>query len=260
MKRLPLIFLICCLMMDYSTIALDIFVAPNGANGNEGSKAKPLATVNAALRKAREWRRLNSNVHENGIHIILQGGKYPLTEPVFIRPEDAGTDDCPTFIEAAPNELPILSGGIEIKGWKKLTTSLPGLSPLANGNIWVADLPNVGASAFDFRQLWVNNQKAIRAKSTNGATMDRILGWNKKDATCWIPTSSMPKLDQTDGIEFFIHQWWAIAILRVQKIEVHGDSTQLFFHQSTLLYYLLVLNMFGKQRTKDRAGKKLVQT
>ena len=29
----------------------------------------------------------------------------------------------------------------------------------------------------------------------------------------------------------FIHQWWAIAILRVRKMEKHGDSTKLFFQQ-----------------------------
>ena len=29
----------------------------------------------------------------------------------------------------------------------------------------------------------------------------------------------------------FIHQWWAIAILRIKKMEVQGDSAKLFFHQ-----------------------------
>ena len=231
MKRLTFLLLFCCLLVDISTMAMDIYVSPNGADQHVGSKVKPLASLNMALRKAREWRRLNPSTFVGGIHIILQGGKYLLSESIFIRPEDAGTVDCPTFIEAAPNELPILSGGIEIKGWKKLTTSLPGLSPLATGNIWVADLPNQGASAFDCRQLWVNNQKAIRAKSTNGATMDRILGWNKQEESCWIPTAALPKMPLANGVEFFIHQWWAIAILRIRKVEIHGDSTKLFFQQ-----------------------------
>ena len=235
MKRLTFLLLFCCLLVDTSTMAMNIYVSPNGADQNVGSKEKPLASLNMAMRKAREWRRLNPSTLVGGIHIILQGGKYLLSEPIFIRPEDAGTKDCPTFIEAAPNELPILSGGIEIKGWKKLTTSLPGLSPLANGNIWVADLPNVGASAFDFRQLWVNNQKAIRAKSTNGLKMDRILAWNKKDATCWIPTSSMPKLEQTDGVEFFIHQWFLETLFTLL------DTLKLLKLQRRLVWNILEL-------------------
>ena len=231
MKRLTFLLLFCCLLVDTSTMAMDIYVSPNGADQNVGSKEKPLASLNMALRKVREWRRLNQSKLVGGIHIILQGGKYLLSESIFIRPEDAGTKDCPTFIEAAPNELPILSGGIEINGWKKVTTSLPGLSALAKGQIWVADLPAMGPSPFVCRQLWVNNQKAIRAKSTNGEKMDRILAWNKQDASCWIPTTSFPALTQANGVEFFIHQWWAIAVLRVQKIAVHGDSTKLFFQQ-----------------------------
>ncbi len=34
-----------------------------------------------------------------------------------------------------------------------------------------------------------------------------------------------------EGLEMFIHQWWAIAILRVKSVEVRGDSAKLSFHQ-----------------------------
>lgn len=184
-----------------------------------------------ALRKARELRRLNDASIANGIHIILKGGRYQLTESVFIRPEDGASATSPTTIEAAPNEQPVLSGGIEIKNWKKLTTTVPGLSAKAISKVWVADVPMVGDQLFNFRQLWINNVKAVRAKSTNGNLMNRILSWNKTEQTCWIPTPKFPLLQNVKGIEFFIHQWWAIAILRVKKMQVHGDSTKLFFHQ-----------------------------
>ncbi|WP_276501036.1 right-handed parallel beta-helix repeat-containing protein [Terrimonas pollutisoli] len=231
MKRLLSCFLLVFSLFAHEGRAADIYVSPNGFDFNDGSKEKPFATLNMALRKARELRRLNDPSIANGIHIIFNGGRYQLTEPVFIRPEDGGTAASPTTIEAAPNEQPVLSGGVEIKNWKKLTAAVPGLSTKASGKIWVADVPMIGDQLFNFRQLWINNVKAVRAKSTNGNLMNRILSWNKTEQTCWIPTPKFSQIRNVKGIEFFIHQWWAIAILRIKEMEMHGDSTKLFFHQ-----------------------------
>jgi hypothetical protein len=231
MKRLPQYLLAFMLLINFPAMAADIFVSTNGSDLNEGSKEKPLATVAAALRKAREMRRLNDATIAHGIHIVLKGGLYQLYEPLMIRPEDAGTSESPTYIESAPNETPVLSGGFQIHNWKKTTEKMKGLSSLAQGKIWEADVPLTAGRLSEFRQLWVNNKKAVRAKSMNGNLMDRILSWDKKEQTCWIPTPKFPSLQNVNGMEMFIHQWWAIAILRIKKMEEHGDSTQLFFQQ-----------------------------
>jgi hypothetical protein len=88
----------------------------------------------------------------------------------------------------------------------------------------------IGGRNTEIRQLWVNGQKATRAKDANGDTMNRILSWNKKEQTCWIP-GPRTNLKNVAGLEMFIHQWWAIAILRIKSVEIHGDSTKLSFHQ-----------------------------
>lgn len=220
-------FILCSLIVN----AGNIYVSVNGDNNNPGTKEKPLATIAMALRKAREWRRLNDPSVKNGIHIIVNGGIYHLYEPLFIRAEDAGTKESPTYIEAAANEQPIFSGGIEIKGWNLLKKNIPGLPAAAKGKVWIADVPLAEGKLFEFRQLWVNDVKAVRAKDSRGDSMNRILSWDKQQEACWIPTPKFPDIQNTNGIEFFIHQWWAIAILRVRKIEVHGDSSKLFFYQ-----------------------------
>jgi parallel beta-helix repeat protein len=61
--------------------------------------------------------------------------------------------------------------------------------------------------------------------------MDRILSWNKKEQTCWIPNPKTLPLQYSTGMEMFIHQWWAIAVLRIKKLLVQGDSTKLYFQQ-----------------------------
>lgn len=231
MKRLPLCLFAFLILVALTGHAVDIYIAPNGSDKNSGTKDKPLATIPTALRKARELRRLNDPAVTSGIHIILLGGTYNIYEPIFIRSEDAGTSTSPTIIEAAPGEQPVLSGGITIKGWKKLITPLTGLPAHAKGKIWVADLSLVNGRSFEFRQLWINDKKAVRAKNTNGESMSRILSWNKNDGTCWIPAPKNLPLKNIDGLEMFIHQWWAIAILRIRKMEISGDSAKLFFHQ-----------------------------
>lgn len=211
--------------------AQQIVVSPNGSDKNPGTAAQPKATVQAALRQARELRRLHDPSIAQGIHIILKGGVYPLQEPVFIRPEDAGTQASPLYIEAAAGEQPILSGGVPVKGWKKVAVNIAGLPAVAKGKLWVADAPMVSDAVIDFRQLYVNGAKAIRARDRNGDSMNRILSWDKINEQCWIPTPKSPSLLQTAGLEILIHQWWAIAVLRIKQVEVQGDSTRLSFYQ-----------------------------
>lgn len=231
MKRLLRLLPVYFLLFATAAGAADIYVAPNGSDLSSGSKEQPLATLQAALRKARNLRRLNDESIKGGIHIILRGGVYTVLETVLLRPEDSGTSDSPTFIEAAPNEQPVLSGGITITNWKKITAPVAGLHKKFHQQVYVADIPTVNGNNFNFRQLWVNDTKAIRAKSSNGETMLRILNWNKQEAACVIPTLPFADLDKTKGVELFIHQWWEIANLRIKKMQVMGDSTKLFFEQ-----------------------------
>ncbi|MET0392886.1 MAG: L-rhamnose mutarotase [Chitinophagaceae bacterium] len=231
MKRLLRCLLAILLLAGFTGYAAEIYVSPAGADANPGSKEKPLATVAMAIRKARELRRLNDPSIAGGIHIILRGGIYRLEEPVFIRPDDSGTADSPTFIEAAPGEYPVFSGGRALTGWSRPKQPVAGLPEIAQGKIWVAEVPLTGGRVTEFRQLWINDKKAIRAKSCNGDSMSRILAWNHRTEECWIPTPPVRDLAHLATAEMFIHQWWAIAVLRVKKFEVHGDSTRLSFHQ-----------------------------
>ncbi len=230
-RRLVVVALFAfCILFSKIAVAVDIYVAPGGADSNPGSISQPKATVAAALRQARELRRLKDPSVKGGIRIIVKGGTYFLYEPLFIRPEDSGTDTSPTVIEAAAGERPILSGGVKINGWKRMS-SVPGLPSVANGKVWVADMPMADGRPLEFRQLWVNGRKAIRAKDTQGDSMNRILSWNHNTESCWIPKPKTGDLSAAEGLEMLIHQWWAIANLRVKSIKVQGDSAQLFFHQ-----------------------------
>lgn len=123
MKKLFItaIISLCC---HLTASAGDIFMsATNGNDKASGSKEAPLKTLGQALKQAREWRRLGSSNAEGGINIIMSGGVYRLYKPLFIRPEDSGTANSPTIIRSADGERAVISGGIEVKGWRKDATT-----------------------------------------------------------------------------------------------------------------------------------------
>jgi hypothetical protein len=209
---------------------VQLYVSVTGSDKNTGTKQNPYASIKMALRNVRELRRLNDPSIKNGAVIIVGKGVYQFYEPLFIRPEDSGTENSPTIIKNAEDEKPVLSGGVNILDWKK-ATGVASLPKEARGKIWVADAPIVGGQLLNFRQLWVNGRKATRAKEANGDRMNRILSWDHATESCWIPKPKTEDISNAEGMEMFIHQWWAIAVLRIKSAEIRGDSARLTFHQ-----------------------------
>ncbi|MDR0541795.1 MAG: right-handed parallel beta-helix repeat-containing protein [Dysgonamonadaceae bacterium] len=206
MKRLVLSIGLC-LCGIWSANAANIVISPETKSLQE------------ALREAREWRRLNKLAAGEAVRIQMKGGVYPLYEPVFIRPEDSGTESSPTIIEAFPGETPVLSGGLKISGWRK------------EGKYWTAPVPEWNGNAFLFRQLWVNERKAVRARNVSDFNrMDRIRFNDKEKQILWIPASSVSKIMKAENPELIIHQMWEIAVLRIQSITIQGDSAGIRFH------------------------------
>ena len=222
-----ILLILFCLQIT-TGLSAQIHVAVHGSDRAAGTRDQPLATVAMALRKARELRRLEDTTATKGIHIYVNKGLYSFSEPLFIRPEDAGTATSPTIIEGATGETVVFSGGIRIRGWKKAGT-VKGLPSRAAGNVWVATLP-AETDLEDFRQLWVNDRKATRARDKNNDSLYRILSWDHVTQSCWIPKPEAFPAD-VRGMEMTIVQWWAIAHLRIRSASVDGNRLRLQFHQ-----------------------------
>ena len=149
----------------------------------------------------------------DGIHICLENGAYPLSEPIFLRPEDSGTADSPTIIRGMGEEASVLHGGMSITRWKK------------QGKLWVADVPEFNGYPLDFRQLWVNGKKAIRARDVSDfEKMYRILSNDPVNEILWVPTAAVKKILKAPRPEMVLHEMWCVAYLRIKSIEVHGGS------------------------------------
>ena len=94
---ISIIALLCTVNFAF---AGEIWVSVTGNDKHAGTREMPLRTVAQALKQAREWRRLSDPAVERGINIRLERGIYPQDEILFLRPEDSGTEDSPTVIEA----------------------------------------------------------------------------------------------------------------------------------------------------------------
>jgi hypothetical protein len=209
---------------------LEIWVSPKGSDKNAGSKDQPVETLALALRKAREMRRLNDPRIGDGITIMLMGGIYSLYEPVYIRPEDSGTGSSPTTIRGANGEKAVISGGYRVDNWEKVNENIERLPKEAKGEVWSVDIPKAWENELNFREMWVNGIKAIRANTFDDGELDRIIKSDSLNEELWIPLPKL-SLEKAAQLEFVIIQWWTIANLRVLNYDVINDQVRLRFCQ-----------------------------
>jgi hypothetical protein len=125
-----------------------IHVSPFGNDANPGTQDKPVQTLSRAAALARSAMQRASG----DISVLLAGGTYRLTQPLELGPKDSGTNNHYLIFTAESNQHPVVSGGVQITGWKRID---------ADKNIWSApistDIPNS-------RQLYVDGVRATRTR------------------------------------------------------------------------------------------------
>ena len=145
-------------------------------------------SIHEALRQAREWRRTGDARCNGGITIKILAGHYYMQEPLFLRPEDSGTETSPLVIRGVgENHTSVICGDDRQR----------------HTQVW----PKQG--------------------------MERMISFNKEARTITIPAPPDSVLQgfalEKTPLEMVVHQRWAIAILRVKDMKVHGDSVTVSF-------------------------------
>ena len=168
----------------------------------------PDSSLTKTIQKARELKRLGQ---ATAVTIHLGAGTYQLYEPLRLRPEDSGL----TIL----GENAVISGGIEIRNWRK------------EGKLLVADVPDFNGRPIDFRQLWVNGKKAIRARDVSDfEQMHRIMTYDKKKQVLWVPKEAVVNILKAPYAEMVLHEMWCTSNLRIRSITIQGDSAAVRFH------------------------------
>jgi hypothetical protein len=149
----------------------EFHVGVNGSDDGPGTKEKPFCTITRARDAVRELKR--QGTPDGPVEVVIHGGTYFLTETVLLTPMDSGTAKAPIIYRAAEGERVMLSGGRRIEGpWNKEVEE-----------VWCADLPGPDRD-WNFRQLFVNGRREIRARFPNADARPPYLfgGGGKKDS------------------------------------------------------------------------------
>jgi hypothetical protein len=158
------------------------YVSTTGSDSAAGDRAHPFAT----LERARDHvRAIKATVH-GPIDVCLRGGVYRLSRTFRLEPGDSGTASSPITYRSYAGERAVLSGGeVLALQW----------TPYAGG-VYVADTPA------DFNSLFVNDQRAVRARTPNGDATFRMTSLDPENPPprnfLYEPGSLPPGLVDTD--------------------------------------------------------------
>lgn len=133
--------------------AADFHVIPNGNDEDPGMEAKPFATLARAKEAVRG---LVASALKSDVRVVLHGGTYTLGAPMVFTSADSGSADHTITYAAAPGETVLISGGRGITNW----------TPDGGGK-WTVELPGVKSGQWFFRQLVINDRRAVRARWPN---------------------------------------------------------------------------------------------
>ena len=188
-------------MSSLQAMAADISITPD-------------SSLQDAVRKAREMRRLGK---ANDVTLHLSAGTYYLYDPLRLRPEDSGL--------RIEGDVAVITGGMPITGWKR------------QGKWLVASVPDFNGRPVDFRQLYINGEKAVRARDVSDfEQMHRIMTYDKKNHVLWIPKAAATPLLRGgvkgggEYAELVLHEMWCSTNLRIKSMTVQGDSVAVRFH------------------------------
>ncbi|MHB8972465.1 MAG: right-handed parallel beta-helix repeat-containing protein [Pirellulaceae bacterium] len=179
------------------------YVAPHGDDQHPGSLDQPFQTViraRDAIRSAKGAKMTRDFVVE------LRGGTYPLNASIVFEPEDSGTDGHRIIYRSQPGQTAVLSGGRAVTGWQ----------PDQNGR-WKTQ-----TDLADFRQLYVNGIRAVRARGELPAGVE-MAGEDGYRTTA----VEMADWKNPGDIEFCYWVVWCHTRCKVASIQRTGEHATL---------------------------------
>ena len=214
--RLPfLAFWLVLLALPTQAQRLNLYVAPDGDDAAPGTEAQPFATWERARDAVRE-RKQGGSLHD-AVTIYLRGGRYAITEPLVLTPEDSGTEGAPVTYAAYPGERPVLSGGRRLTGWQQ-----------GDDGAWFVDLPEVARGDWSFRQLYVDGHIRCRARIPNEGFL-RVAAFpcggrdvhyhTDCDRFGFAPGDLDPSWTNLDDVEVIVYHFWTDSHLPIQTID-----------------------------------------
>jgi len=136
-------------------LAADLHVASDGDDAADGTRDRPVASLQRAVLLARAIRGREPRRSEPLV-IELGPGRHELRSTLVLGPDDSGTAESPLVIRGAAGGRPVVSGGRVIKDWAVESDGA--------GERWTAPLPDVVAGGWNPCELFVSGRRRLRPR------------------------------------------------------------------------------------------------
>jgi hypothetical protein len=196
---------------------VDFYVAPTGNDANPGTEASPFATIEQARNAVRK--KISDGLTSD-LLVLIRGGTYELSQPLTFDNRDSGTDQFSITYASHPGEQALISGGRSITGWQQESNGL-----------WSVVLPEVASGKWYFRQLFVNDQRAIRARKPNITDKepcyrlkDSLISSDLQSFAVTLPQGQVANWKNPSDVEIVMLGHWEITRKLLQAVGLSSDT------------------------------------
>lgn len=136
----------------------------------------------------------------------MAGGRYELTEPLMLGPEDGGKAEAPVRWKALPGENPVVSGGIPVKQWKQ-----------EEDGSWSLRIPDHFQGTF--RSFYVNGKRATRARYPDEGFLRIAKAGEDLRTHFYFMENEIPEVTDCKGLELIFLHDWSVTRIPVRSID-----------------------------------------
>ncbi|MDX2432503.1 MAG: right-handed parallel beta-helix repeat-containing protein [Bacteroides sp.] len=213
---------------------IEIYVSLEGDDLADGSISSPYATLPKALGALRA---LRNSGNTSPATIYLREGRHLLNQTLVLGIEDgasspaestpfeeygAGPSAGPAHLTFAayPGEHPVVSAGMPVTGWQKLESTPSELPSQAEGNVWVADIPE----GLDKFYTLYNGQGRLKRARAKGFVPTR----NGDSRTLYFPDGALKNWDNITDVEIQVRpsRVWVINMLPLASVDEASSTAK----------------------------------
>lgn len=199
-----------------------IYVSPDGNGSGAGTADEPV-TLERALALVAES---NHNMTGN-IEVVLAGGYYHLDATLAFTDAHSGSNLYSVVFKAAAGEKPVLGSSYAIKGSDFLKWA-------DNEKIYVADVPADVVS----RQLFVDNIRAVRARSEKGLDVEDFLYEDDTNIGYICKNTELLNYKKPQDLELVFQEEWTNPRIGVSDLKLAEGRVYMTLNQPGWTYIM----------------------
>ncbi len=190
--------------------AKTIHVSPSGDDRNAGTASSKVRSLHRAQVLVRSSR---VSAPTEAVTVLVGAGVYRLPQALTFEAADSGSAHAPVTWRG--QGVVSLSGGKVISGWE-----------VAQDGVWKTKLPDVAAGKWNFRDLYVDGKRAIRARTPNRSEKHyarKVLGAGHskdgKEQTIQVEAKDLQQWKNMQDVEIGVIKNWASFHKKVDRVD-----------------------------------------